>query len=293
MRCHRRWASGSRDTFGTSRPLVNAVVPVYLRGVPGPVAATAAWRDVGPTWCTYDGTDPGGRRGVTGSIGIIGGSGPLGRGLAGRFAQLGLDVAIGSRDRRRAIEAADKVRSRLTAAGETARGELGGGLNAEVADRDVVVVTLPVAALEDTLPGCAAALADRVVVSTVNPLAFDDGPYPVRLAAGSAAETVARLVPNARVTAAFHSVSSRHLLRYAEPLDDDVPVVGDDDEAVDLVVTLIDRIPGLRGLAAGPLRLAAPIEDLTAVLLSVNSRYGANAGLRLSRLPEAPPGREP
>jgi 8-hydroxy-5-deazaflavin:NADPH oxidoreductase len=226
---------------------------------------------------------------VVDSIGIIGGSGPLGRGLAGRFAQVGIDVTIGSRDRDRAEQTAAAVTAALdeAASGDEQRGVVDGGLNPDVLDRDVVIVTLPWDGLEAILQACADGLAGRLVVSTVNPLGFDGGPHPVRLPAGSGAETVASLLPGARLTAAFHSVASQHLLRFGKPMDDDVPVVGDDPDDVDTIVRLVDRIAGMRGLAAGPLRLAAPLEDLTAVIISINRAAKRHVGLRFSRLPTA------
>jgi 8-hydroxy-5-deazaflavin:NADPH oxidoreductase len=216
------------------------------------------------------------------SVAIIGGTGPLGKGLAARLVRAGVAVALGSRRPERAREAAEEVRGWL---GDDAPA-LGAGGNAEVvADADVVVVAVPYDGLEPILEQLGETLAGRLVVSAVNPLTFDDrGPLPVPVAEGSAAERVAARCPGARVVAALHSVSSRELKRLAVPLDDDVPVLGDDEEAVAEVASLLGRIEGCRPVAAGPLRLSRVAEDLTCLLLSVNRRHRAHTGMRFSRL---------
>jgi 8-hydroxy-5-deazaflavin:NADPH oxidoreductase len=230
-----------------------------------------------------------GRRGSMGpdeegrvtSVAIVGGTGPLGRGVAARLADAGAAVAIGSRDPERACAAAEKVVGWL---GDGT--SLGAGSNLEVvAAADVVLLAVPYGGLEATVEQLAPALAGRLVVSAVNPLTFDDrGPVPLEVAEGSAAELVAARVPTARVVAALHSVSSRTLKRVDVPLDDDVPVLGDDEEAVATVVTLLGRIDGCRPVAAGPLRLARVVEDLACLLVSVNRRHRAHVGIRFTRL---------
>jgi 8-hydroxy-5-deazaflavin:NADPH oxidoreductase len=215
------------------------------------------------------------------SVAIVGGTGPLGRGVAARLARAGVAVHIGSRDPARARTAADEVAGWV--GGDAA---IGSGSNAEVVEAgEVVLLAVPYDGLGPTVDDLAAALDGRLVVSAVNPLTFDEhGPAPVAVAEGSAAELVAARVPTARVVAALHSVSSRELKRVAEPLDDDVPVLGDDEEAVAEVVALLARIDGCRPVAAGPLRLSRVAEDLTCLLLSVNRRHRAHVGIRFTRL---------
>jgi predicted dinucleotide-binding enzyme len=101
--------------------------------------------------------------------------------------------------------------------------------------------------------------------------------------AASAAELLAARVPDAHVVAALHSVSSVTLGRLDTALEDDVLVCGDDESAVAAAVTAIGRL-GVRPVTVGPLRLAATLEALTAVLLSVNRRHAVHAGLRLTGL---------
>lgn len=216
------------------------------------------------------------------NVAIVGGTGALGRGLAARWVRAGVPVGIGSRRPERAQQAADLVRELV---GDAAA-QLRDGTNREVvADADVIVLSVPLDALEPTLEDLAELLVGRIVVSVVNPLGFDrQGPYPVVLPEGSAAERIAAACPQTAVVAALHSVSSVVLEDVDQPLEDDVPVLGDDEAAVEQVVELLALIDGCRPLAAGALRLAGPLEGLTALLISLNKRHRTHAGLRFSRM---------
>src|SRR6202011_2093372 len=118
----------------------------------------------------------------------------------------------------------------------------------------------------------------------VTPPGFDDrGAYPLPAPEGSAAEQAAALLPDSRVVAAFHHVSAVLLLDpEVDTIDLDVLVLGDDREATDLVQALAARIPGVRGISAGRLRNCGQVEALTANLVSINRRYKAHAGLRIT-----------
>jgi NADPH-dependent F420 reductase len=217
----------------------------------------------------------------TSSVGVLGGTGPLGRGLALRLAQAGHRVIIGSRDAQRAQARAKE----LCAEHGLDEAVLDGAGNDTAADADVVVVAVPFDGVEATLPGLARALIDKVVVSCVNRLAFDGaGPHPVPVPAGSAAELIAELLPDSRVVGAFHHVPAARMRRGDVPVDMDVLITGDDDRACEAVGSLVEAIPGMRAVRAGPLRLSRPIEELTAVVVSVNKRYGVNAGIRIAGL---------
>lgn len=217
------------------------------------------------------------------TIGVIGGTGPQGRGLAVRLALAGHPVVVGSRDATKADDAARGLRERA--------GEIpvrGAGNEVAAADAAVVIVAVPYEAQASTLPPLADAIGDKLVVNCVNPLAFDaQGPHPVPVADGSAAQECARLLPRARVVSAFSNVSATKLLRVDERLPVDVLICGDDDDAKQQVRALAERIPGMRGVDAGPLRLARVVEDLTAVLLAVNRRYGVHSGVRIDGLDES------
>lgn len=213
------------------------------------------------------------------TLGFLGGTGPLGRGLALRLGRAGHRVVLGSRDAGRAGEAAAKVRAK------DATVDVSGASNDDVAAADVVFVTVPYAAQRPTLPPLAAALDGKVVVSCVNALEFDDrGPHPVPVDAGSAAEECQELLPGARVVGAFQNVSAVALLAVPDPVEADVLLTSDDAEACAAVARLVDDVPGMRPVLAGPLRLTRPVEELTAVLVAVNQRYRTHASIRVTDL---------
>ncbi|PLW66128.1 NADPH-dependent F420 reductase [Streptomyces sp. SCUT-3] len=207
-------------------------------------------------------------------VGVLGGTGPQGRGLAYRLARAGQKVVLGSRDAGRAKAAAD---------------ELGLGIegadNAECARRsDVVIVAVPWDGHRATLEALREDLAGKIVVDCVNPLGFDKkGAYALEPEEGSAAEQAAAILTDSRVTAAFHHLSAVLLQDpEIERIDTDVMVLGEKRADTDVVQALAGRIPGMRGIFAGRLRNAHQVESLVANLISVNRRYKAHAGLRIT-----------
>jgi 8-hydroxy-5-deazaflavin:NADPH oxidoreductase len=212
------------------------------------------------------------------TLGFIGGTGPQGRGLGLRLAQAGHRVLLGSRDAAKAQEAVAKVE------GKVAGLPVEGLSNADVvAQADIVVVVVPYAAQRATLEPLAGAIGGKVVVSCVAPLGFDDaGPHPVPVEEGSAAEQCQALLPDARVVGAFQNVSATKLLRPDEPVEADVVLTGDDEAAREVVADLVARIPGMRAVHAGPLRLSRPLEELTAVLIAINQRHKTHASVRIT-----------
>ncbi|GAA3194180.1 NADPH-dependent F420 reductase [Nonomuraea roseoviolacea] len=210
------------------------------------------------------------------SIGILGGTGDQGKGLARRFALAGHEVLIGSRSAERAQEAAASL-------GEA--GPVRGAANAAVAaEADIVIVAVPYDGHRALLESLRDELAGKIVVDCVNPLGFDkQGAYALPVEEGSAAQQAAAVLPGSRVVAAFHHVSAVVLLDPAvEKVDLDVLVLGDDREATDLVQALAGVIPGVRGVYGGRLRNAHQVEALTANIISVNRRYKAHAGIRIT-----------
>ncbi|MFD8996740.1 NADPH-dependent F420 reductase [Streptomyces abikoensis] len=207
-------------------------------------------------------------------VGVLGGTGDQGRGLAYRLAKAGQRVIIGSRAAERAQVAAE---------------ELGLGIegldNAECARRsDIVIVAVPWEGHAKTLEALREELAGKLVVDCVNPLGFDkQGAYALKPEEGSAAQQAAALLPESRVTAAFHHLSAVLLSdpEVAE-IDTDVMVLGEKRADTDIVQALAGRIPGMRGVYAGRLRNAHQVESLVANLISANRRYKAHAGLRVT-----------
>ena len=207
-------------------------------------------------------------------VGVLGGTGEQGRGLAYRLAPAGQQVLIGSRSADRAAEIAAEV-------GHGVRGVD----NAECAtSSDVVIVAVPWDGHAATLESLRTELAGKIVIDCVNPLGFDkQGAYALAVEEGSAAQQAAALLPDSTVTAAFHHVSAVLLLDPSvESIETDIFVLGEKREATDIVQALVNRITGLRGVFAGRLRNAHQVESLTANLISVNRRYKAHAGVRVT-----------
>ena len=219
-------------------------------------------------------------------IAILGGTGPEGSGLAARWAFAGQQIVIGSRDAARAAETAKLLRARL---GSNAKVE--GTDNASaVAQCEVVVLTVPFsgqAALLKQLkphwkPG-------QILIDTTVPLAAAVGGAPSRMLGvwhGSAAQQTRELVPaRVAVAAAFHNLSAE-LLSQDGPVDCDILVCSDDDQAKRVASELAARIPGPRPLNGGKLENAHIVESLTALLIGLNARYKVHtAGIRFTGLP--------
>ncbi|MFD9211412.1 NADPH-dependent F420 reductase [Streptomyces sioyaensis] len=207
-------------------------------------------------------------------VGVLGGTGDQGRGLAYRLARAGQKVIIGSRALERARTAADELGLGIE-----------GAENAACARRsDVVIVAVPWEGHAKTLQALRDELAGKLVIDCVNPLGFDKkGAFALKPEEGSAAEQAAALLPESRVTAAFHHLSAVLLQDPGtEQIDTDVMVLGESRADTDLVQALAARIPGMRGVFAGRLRNAHQVESLVANLISVNRRYKAHAGLRIT-----------
>jgi hypothetical protein len=219
------------------------------------------------------------------TVGVLGGTGPQGRGLAVRLAATGQRVLLGSRDAGRAVEVAEETATRARTIAGGAEVSVGGGDNAEIAAAsDVVIVAVPFAGHAATLAPLAAALAGKIVVDCVVPMGFDkQGAYVLDVPHGSVTAEAVALLPECRVVGAFHHVSAVLLEDLSQPsLDTDVMVVGDDREATDVVQALAGRLPGMRGIYAGRLRNARQVEALTVNLVSVNRRYKVHAGIRIT-----------
>ena len=210
-------------------------------------------------------------------IGILGGTGPQGRGLAARLARGGQAVVVGSRTASKAEEVASKLSAEAGV-------DITGGENQALARQcRTLLVCVPYDGLTDTLEPLADVVDGQVVISVVNPLSFaGGGPAPVSVPAGSAAQAIAELLPRGRVTTAFNNLSATNLTDSTHNFDEDVLVCGDDEQAVGQTIDLVERIVGLRGVAVGPLRHAATVEALTAVLIGINRANTITAGVRIT-----------
>ena len=211
------------------------------------------------------------------TIGFIGGTGEEGMGLAYRFAKAGHACVIGSRN----FEKAQGAVAELL--------EKGAGLpitpatNADAAAAgEIVVVTTPYAAQAATLPPLAGALAGKIVVSTVVPMAFEGGRASLlSVPEGSAAQQEQALLPGATVVAAFQNLSAKKLLK-GGPLEADVVVCAGNAAAKQRIMALAADIEGVRGVDGGALANAQMVEGITVLLVSINRNYKTQAGIRIA-----------
>ena len=199
------------------------------------------------------------------TVSVLGGTGALGTGLACRFAAAGVRVVVGSRSPERARAAAATLARSARGAVSAARAG------------DVVIVAIPWSAHGPLLAALAEALLGKVVVDCVNPLEFDEhGAYPLRVPEGSAAQQAAALLPGSRVVAAFHHVSAAELHDLADrPTTRVIPVLGQDEQATELVQALVDSMPGMRGVYGGRLHCAGRVEARTEELINRDRRQRA------------------
>jgi NADPH-dependent F420 reductase len=213
------------------------------------------------------------------NIAILGGTGKEGAGLAVRWAKLGHSIIIGSRDPERAKGKAVELRDVAHAIPIVGHG------NAEAATLgEVVVVALPWSGLATTLPEVRPACRDKIVVSTVVPLTFGGPRLFTPPPEGAAAEQVQRLLPEARVVAAFHHIAAHELADADHPIECDLLICGADAAAKE-TVTQLGRTMGLRVLDVGALTNAGPLEGITAVLATINRRYKLkNSGIKITGL---------
>jgi len=221
-------------------------------------------------------------------IPVIGGTGALGSGLAKRWARSGAEVVIGSRDRGRATEAAEKIKA------ETG-GNVRGMENAEAARQaEVVFLTVPFRNQSEYLTNLKPVLQPgQILVDCSVPLAAAISGKATRTIGiwqGSAAEQAQEMTPDGvTVVSALHTVSAPGLADLGQELDEDVPVCGDRKADKARAARLISRIEGLRPVNAGALEISRIVEQLTALMISVNIRYKTHAGLKFTNLPGGDP----
>jgi NADPH-dependent F420 reductase len=214
-------------------------------------------------------------------IGIVGGTGREGRGIALRWAAAGHEVTIGSREAARGDEKAKELSAQHGV-------KLAGSDNASACqDAEVVLLSIPFGGHRESIEALRDALAGKIVIDLTVPLkppAVRKVHLPETQAA--ALETQAILGEGTKVVGALHHISSEHLGDPKHVIDCDVLVCGDDPAARATVVKLVSDL-GLRGIEGGPLQNAIALESLTPVLLFINKKYGAaGAGLRITGLPE-------
>lgn len=221
----------------------------------------------------------------TAPIPIVGGTGALGYGLALRWATAGVPVVIGSRSADRAAEAAGRVREAVPGA------EVEGLVNEEAAKRGpMVFLSVPFRAQSENLNNLRAALeSGQLLVDCTVPLAAAVSGKATRSLGvwqGSAAQQAQEMVPEGvTVVSALHTISAPILGDLEQSLDEDILICGDRRADKAKVAKVVELIPGLRAVNAGALETARIVEQLTPLLISINSRYKSHAGIRITGLP--------
>lgn len=224
---------------------------------------------------------------MTRPIAVLGGTGPEGFGLALRWVQAGETVIIGSRDAKRAQDAANKIKAKVGT-----HAQVSGDENTAVcAAADLLLLTIPfeghAALLKQIKP---AIRPGSIVIDATVPLAASVGGRASRTLGvwqGSAAQETAELVPKGvAVVAAFQNVSAE-LLNADGPVDCDVIVCSDDAGASQIIQALAAKIPGVRAIDGGKLENARILEQITALLIGLSIRHKGHSGIRITGLPAA------
>jgi NADPH-dependent F420 reductase len=214
------------------------------------------------------------------TVGVLGGTGPAGRGVALRLASAGFDVVLGSRD---------ETRAGVTASTLLPRGDgvVRGATNEVAADCEIVIVATPWDSAVATVKTLRDALRGKVVISMVNALVREGKElvplYPPR---GSMAAQLAFALPESSLVGAFHHLPASEMEDLDSGLDADVVIFSDSAAARSLVAEMVNEMPGLRGVEAGSMSLASSIEAFTAVCISINIRHKAHSYLKLAGFPD-------
>ena len=219
-------------------------------------------------------------------VAIVGASGALGFGLAVRLASAKVPVAIGSRDAARGAKTAERARAIVPGGSFSAHDNAGA-----VRAADTVILSVPFRNQSETLANLKDALTPgQLLIDATVPLAAAVSGKATRMLGvwqGSAAQQALEMAPaGVRVVSALHTVSAASLTDLAHPLEQDVLLCGDARADKRDAALLIERIAGLRCVDCGKLEMARITESLTAMLIAVNSRYKAHAGIRLAGLPD-------
>lgn len=211
-------------------------------------------------------------------IGIIGGTGNLGYGLAVRWAQAGFSIMIGSREKGKAEESAESIAKLLPDA------VVSGESNEVVASKaSVVVLSIPFSGHKNILSKLEPYVIGKIVLDTTVPIVFDNkSPMYDLPEIGSAGEGVQNLLPNAKVVSGLHTVSAGLLTELDHQIDCDSLICGDDSGAKQVITDLGAKI-GLAIFDAGPLGNAQSLERLTPLIIGLNKKYKRkHIGLKLT-----------
>lgn len=214
-------------------------------------------------------------------IGIIGGTGAQGLGIAKRLAIAGEDVIVGSRKEEKAIEVVKEANKEISQYKAT---ELVGQANEDAAkNADLLIITVPLQAQGATVKGIKEFTKGKIVLDATVPLETAIGGKVsslLHVTPGSAAERTAQALKDegASVVAAFSNISNSHLANIPEPIDCDCLICGDDKQAKEVASEIIEKIPDLRAIDVGGIEKAHLIESITPLLIGLNIKYKSHYG---------------
>jgi len=221
-------------------------------------------------------------------IGIIGGTGDQGLGLAMRFAQAGEQVIIGSRDVKKANNAVDLVKNTLLS---NEANNVKGMTNEDTCqEADLLILTVPLQAQMATLNSIKDHVEDKILIDATVPMESCLGGSPVKYVNmwdGSAAERSANFLKdkNVRVVSAFNNISASSLTNIGNDVECDCLISGDDEESKKEAMKLAEKIPGVRAIDCGNLENARIVEKITPLLINLNIRNKIKlAGIRITGL---------
>ena len=211
-------------------------------------------------------------------IGIIGGTGSEGKALAIRLASIGDEVIIGSRHESKAKAVAENITSTST------KFKIQGMSNFNAAQNsELVIITVPYGSQKIVLNEIKSELYKKIVINTVVPLVFNNSKvFLESVLDGSAALEAKRILIDSFVIAAFQTISSDQLIDLEVKIDSDVIICGDDIDAKQTVIKLINRMNGLRPIDAGSLYNSIYIENLTSLLVNINKTNKVNSAVRIT-----------
>ena len=220
-------------------------------------------------------------------VAILGGTGEQGFGLALRLAK-NYKVIIGSRRREKAQEAAERIKEILSSKGIPYRDVVGMENREASREGEIVILSIPYQHILPTVGDLKEELKGKVVVSIGVPLASVIGDKPTRVVLppqGSVAQMVQEYLKDSKVVSAFQNVSAKVLECIEEPVDCDILVCGDDEEAKRKVIEMVESIEGCRGIDCGNLEMSRYVEQITPILIGLNIRYRLKgSGIRITGL---------
>jgi len=213
-------------------------------------------------------------------IGILGATGPAGRGLAARLASVGHEVLFGSRAVEKARASVDELEKQWA---DRVAGRLIACDNAWACDAPVVILAVQADSAIPTVQEHAERLPGKIVVSMANNLVKHGNEFNAVLPPhGSVAAEIQSLLWRSRVCTGFHLVPAAEFAALDRDMESDVVVLGDEDDAKRTLMEITASIPNLRPLDGGSLRNAVGMETFAAVLLTINIRHKMRASLRLT-----------